>query len=82
VTLQDIDVVAGRQQDDMEPVVTDGCDVGLPVEVARPEREVRLQQVVLHDIRVLPGHQLEDLLGGIQVTSPSRPGATPTLGAR
>ena len=56
--------------------------MGLPVEVLGFEAEVGPEEVVLDDIGVLAGHQLEDLLDRIEVPAPVVPRATVAVGSR
>ncbi len=59
------------------PVVGDSQDVGAPIHRICSECEVRRQQVVLHDVGVLPGDEFEDLRGSVEIASAVFPRRVP-----
>ena len=53
VAFDHVDLVTGGVEQDMAPVVGNSSDVGLPIDEAWAEVEVRRQQIVLADVDVL-----------------------------
>lgn len=81
VAFKHVYVVVGDEEYDVQPVIRDRSDVRLPVEVIGSEAEVRREEVVLDDVRVLPGHHLEDLFDRVEVLAAMDPRSAPPLRA-
>ena len=75
VAFDRVNLIAGRVEQDIAPIVGHGSDVCLPIDEAGSEVEVRLEEIILADIDVLGRHHFDDFFLGVEIPFAMHPRA-------